>query len=211
MENNELQKIWKNIDSEIDLKTTGQLNQLLDNKIRKTINKFFFILSIDIVVSFGLIVFLIVTALNRQDDIFYLINNSILFFITFSALIISLFSLNKLNRNQCNLSLKDWLEQRINLLSRWLLGKYSKLYIVIIPILLVMINISIHVYYEYKPFVEVMKSEESIIGLIVGLLVGLFVSYFAINKIRKYQIKNLEFLKELYSHLCNESRLSTTI
>lgn len=201
MENNELQKIWKNIDSEIDLKTTEQLNQLLDNKIRKTINKFFFILSIDIIVSFGLIVFLIVTALNRQDDIFYLINNSILFLITFSALIISLFSLNKLNRNQCNLSLKDWLEQRINLLSRWLLGKYSKLYIVIIPILLVMINISIHVYYEYKPFVEVMKSEESIIGLIVGFLVGLFFSYFAINKIRKYQIKNLEFLKELHAQL----------
>jgi hypothetical protein len=201
MENNELQKIWKNIDSEIDLKTTGQLNQLLDNKIRKTINKFFFILSIDIIVSFGLIVFLIVTALNRQDDIFYLINNSILILITFSALIISLFSLNKLNRNQCNLSLKDWLEQRINLLSKWLLGKYSKLYIVIIPILLVMINISIHVYYEYKPFVEVMKSEESIIGLIVGFLVGLFVSYFAINKIRKYQIKNLEFLKELHTQL----------
>jgi hypothetical protein len=201
MENNELQKIWKNIDSEIDLKTTGQLNQLLDNKIRKTINKFFFILSIDIIVSFGLIVFLIVTALNRQDDIFYLINNSILFLITFSALIISLFSLNKLNRNQCNLSLKDWLEQRINLLSKWLLGKYSKLYIVIIPILLVMINISIHVYYEYKPFVEVMKSEESIIGLIVGFLVGLFVSYYAINKIRKYQIKNLEFLRELHTQL----------
>ncbi|HBZ26565.1 MAG TPA: hypothetical protein DEO54_10100 [Rikenellaceae bacterium] len=201
MENNELQKIWKNIDSEIDLKTTGQLNQLLDNKIRKTINKFFFILSIDIIVSFGLIVFLIVTALNRQDDIFYLINNSILILITFSALIISLFSLNKLNRNRCSLSLKDWLEQRINLLSKWLLGKYSKLYIVIIPILLVMINISIHVYYEYKPFVEVMKSEESIIGLIVGFLVGLFVSYFAINKIRKYQIKNLEFLKELHTQL----------
>ncbi|OFY89941.1 MAG: hypothetical protein A2266_10740 [Bacteroidetes bacterium RIFOXYA12_FULL_40_10] len=201
MENNELQKIWKNIDSEIDLKTTGQLNQLLDNKIRKTINKFFFILSIDIIVSFGLIVFLIVTALNRQDDIFYLINNSILILITFSALIISLFSLNKLNRNQCSLSLKDWLEQRINLLSKWLLGKYSKLYIVIIPILLVMINISIHVYYEYKPFVEVMKSEESIIGLIVGFLVGLFVSYFAINKIRKYQIKNLDFLKELHTQL----------
>jgi uncharacterized membrane-anchored protein YhcB (DUF1043 family) len=64
-----------------------------------------------------------------------------------------------------------------------------------------MINISIHVYYEYKPFVEVMKSEESIIGLIVGFLVGLFVSYFAINKIRKYQIKNLEFLKELHTQL----------
>ena len=205
MENNELQRIWKNIDSEIGLKTTGELNQLLTNKIRKTINKFFVILGIDIIVSAGLIVFLIITALNRLDDIFYLINNSIICLITLSALIISLLSWNKLHSNQCNLSLKDWLEQRINMLSRWLLGKFSKLYIVIIPLLLVMINISIHVYYEYKPFVEVMKSEESIIGLIVGFLVGLFVSYFAINKIRSYQIKNLEFLKDLHSHLCNES------
>ena len=201
MGNTELQRIWKNIDSEIDLKTSGELNQLLNNKIRKTINKFFIILSIDIIVSVGLIVFLVVTALNRQDDIFYLINNTILCFITFSALIISLLSLNKLNRNQRNLSLKDWLEQRIKMLSRWLLGKYSKLYLVLIPLLLMMINISIHVYYEYKPLVEVMKSEESIVGLFVGFLVGLFVSYYAINKIRKYQIKNLEFLKELHAQL----------
>jgi len=205
MENTELQRIWKNIDSEIGLKTTDELNQLLNNKIKRTINKFFVILFIDIIVSVGLVVFLIVTALNRQGDIFYLINNIILCIITFSALTISLLSLNKLYRNQCSLSLKDWLEQRIKMLSGWLLGKYSKLYIVLIPLLLVMINISIHVYYEYKPFIEVMKSEESIIGLIVGFLVGLFVSYFAINKIRKYQIKNLEFLKELHAQLCNES------
>lgn len=205
MENTELQRIWKNIDSEIDLKTSGELNQLLNSKIRKTINKFFVILSIDIIVSAGLIVFLVVTALNRQDDIFYLINNTILCFITFSALIISLLSLNKLNRNQCNFSLKDWLEQRIKMLSGWLLGKYSKLYLVLIPLLLMMINISIHVYYEYKPLVEVMKSEESIVGLFVGFLIGLFVSYYAINKIRKYQIKNLEFLKELYAQLTSNN------
>ena len=205
METNELQRIWRNIDSEISLKTTGELNQLLTNKTRKIIKKFLFILSIDIIVCVGLIVFLIMTALNRHSDIIYLFNNTILCLLTFTALIISLLSWIKLHSNQCNLSLKDWLEQRINLLSRWLLRKYSKLYIVLIPLLLVMINISIHVYYEYKPFIEVMKNEESIIGLIVGFLVGLFVSCFAINKIRKYQIKNLEFLKELHAHLCNES------
>ena len=205
METNELQNIWKNIGSEISLKTTEELNQLLTIKTRKTINKFFYIFSVDIIVCVGLIVFLILTALNRQSDIIYLVNNAILCLITLTALIISLLSINKLQNNKCNLSLKDWLEQRIKLLSRWLLGKYSKLYMVLIPLLLVMINISFHVYYEYKPFIEVMKNEESIIGLIVGFLVGLFVSYFAINKIRKYQIKNLEFLKELHAHLCNES------
>jgi hypothetical protein len=205
METNELHNIWKNIDSEVRLKTTVELNQILTIKTKKTINKFLFIFSIDIIVCIGLIVFLIMTALNRQSDIIYLVNNTILCLITLTALIISLLSMNKLQNNKYNLSLKDWLEQRINLLSGWLLGKYSKLYIVLIPLLLVMTNLSIHVYYEYKPFIEVMKNEESIIGLIVGFLIGLFVSYFAINKIRRYQIKNLEILKELHAHLCNES------
>ena len=203
METNELQNIWKNIDSEVSLKTTEELNQLLTIKTKKAINKFLFIFSIDIIVCVGLIVFLIMTALNRQNDIIYQVNNTILCLITLTALIISLLSLNKLQSNKCNLSLKDWLEQRIKLLSRWLLGKYSKMYIVLIPILLVMINLSIHVYFEYKPFLEVMKNEESIYGLVIGFLVGLLVSYFVISKIRKYQIRNLEFLKGLYSYLDN--------
>jgi RNA polymerase sigma-70 factor (ECF subfamily) len=97
---------------------------------------------------------------------------------------------------------KELLKQRIRLLSGWLLGKYSRLYIVLIPILLVMINLSIHVYYEYKPFIEVMKDEESIYGLIISFVVGLFVSWFAVNRIRRFQIKNLEFLKELHDQLC---------
>ena len=203
METNELQNIWKNIGSEISPKTTEELNQLLTIKTRKTINKFLFIFIIDVIVCVGLIVFLILTALNRQSDIIYLINNSILCLITLTALIISLLSINKLQNNKYNLSLKDWLEQRIKLLSRWLMGKYSKLYIVLIPVLLVMTNLSIHVYFEYRPFLEVMKNEESIYGLAIGFLIALFVSYFAISKIRKYQIRNLEFLKELYSHLDN--------
>jgi len=203
METNELQNIWKNIDSEINLKTTEELNQLLTIKTRKTINKFLYIFSIDIIVCVGLIVFLILTALNRQSDIIYLVNNTILCLTTLTALIISLLSINKLKNNRYNLSLKEWLAQRIKLLSRWLLGKYSKLYIVLIPVLLVMINLSIHVYFEYRPFLEVMKNEESIYGLSIGFLIGLFVSYFAISKIRKYQIRNLEFLKGLYNHLDN--------
>jgi hypothetical protein len=203
METNGLQNIWKSIGSEISLKTTEELNQLLTIKIRKTINKFLYIFSVDIIVCVGLIIFLILTALNRQSDIIYLVNNTILCLITLTALIISLLSIKKLQNNRYNLSLKDWLEQRIKLLSGWLLGKYSKLYIVFIPILLVMINLSIHVYFEYRSFFEVMKNEESIYGLAIGFLIGLFVSYFAISKIRKYQIRNLEFLKGLYSHLDN--------
>lgn len=203
METNELQNIWKNIDSEIKLKTKEELDQIFTVKSRKIINKFLFIFTIDLITCVGLIVFLIVTLLNRPGDLLYQINNSLLCLFTIVAFIISLFSFNKLQNNEFNIPLKEWIEQRITLLKKWLLGKYSKSYIVLLPILVLMIILSIHVYYEYKPFVEVMKNEESIIGLLVGYPIGLLVSFYAINKIRKFELKNLEYLKELHQRLCN--------
>ena len=203
MENNELQNTWKNIDAEMNRKTTGELNQYLTDKCQKTMNKFLFLISIDIVTVIGLIAFLIITALNRQDDIIYQFNNLTLCAISLSALVFSFLSLKKLQVNKYNLPLKDWLEQRIKLLSEWLLGKYSKLYIVVIPVLVAMIMLSIHVYYEYKPFLEVMRDADSIYGMVAGYTIGLFVSFFVVSKIRKYQLKNLEFLKDLHEQLCN--------
>lgn len=204
MKTNEIENIWKKIDSEISLKTTEELNQYLMNKARKTINNFVIFMAIDIIVCIGLIIFLVFAAVNRQADIIYIVNNFALCLITFASLIISLLSLNKLKNNKYNkynLPLKVWLEQRIKMLSNRLSGKYSKLYIVLIPILMIMIMISIHVYFEYKPFIEVMKDEESIFGQILGLLIGLMVSFFAVNKIRTFQLKNLEFLKHLHASL----------
>jgi len=201
METNEFQNIWKNVDSEINQKSAEELDRILTDKIRRTINRFLIIFSIDIIVCVGLIVFLVITALNRQGDIIYQVNNSVLGLITLISFIVSLLSWKRLQDNKYNLPVKAWLEQRINLLSGWLLGKYSKLYMVIIPILLVMINLSIHVYFEYKPFIEVMRNEESIYGLIAGFAIGLVVSFYAINKIRRFQIKNLEFLEEMHASM----------
>lgn len=201
MENNEIENIWKNIDSSINPKSVVELNELLAIKTKTTMNKFLYFLGVDMIICIGMIIFLIITAFNRQGDMIYLVNNAILFLITLFAFVVSLLSWNKLQNNRYNLSLKDWLEERIKLLSRQLLGKYSKLYIVLIPILLIMINLSIHVYYEHKLFVEVLKNEESIYGLLIGFILGLIVSYYVANKIRRFQLKNLEFLKKLHSAL----------
>ena len=63
--------------------------------------------------------------------------------------------------------------------------------------------LSSHVYFENKLFIEVLKIEESIFGLIVATPIGLFVSYFAVKRIRRYQLRNLEFLKDLHGRLSN--------
>jgi hypothetical protein len=201
METNDLQNIWKNVDSEINLKSVEELNQILAVKIRKTINKFLFVLGIDIAVCIGLIVFLIITILNRQGDVLYMINNLTLCLITVIALITSVIAWYKMQNNRYNQPLKSWLEERINSLSMKLTGKFSRLYLYLIPILYILIVLSIHVYFENKLFIDVLKTEESIAGLIVGTPIGLFVSYFGAKKIRKYYSNNLEYLKTLHSSL----------
>lgn len=203
MENTELQKIWKTIDAEINLKSKDELKLLLKSKAKQTFNKFLIITSISILVSIGLIAYLIITSLNRQGDLIYLINNITLGIITILSLISGLLSWYKMQNNRFNLPLKDWLSDRINMLSKWLTGKFSKLYLFLIPLLYVLTVFSIHVYFENKPFLEVINTEESVVGLIIAAPIGLFVSYFAVNKIRKYQLQNLEFLKDLYNRLCN--------
>jgi ABC-type enterochelin transport system permease subunit len=203
MENTELQEVWKNIDNEINYKSKDELSLLLKSKAKQTLNKFLVIMSFSILTSIGLLTFLLITSINRRGDLIYLINNITLGIITITALITGLLSWYKIQSNKFNQSLKDWLNERINLLSKWLTGKYSKLYLFLIPLLYILTVLSIHVYFENKTFTEVMKTEESIVGLIIALPIGLFVSFFSVRKIRKSQLQNLNFLKDLYGRLCN--------
>lgn len=203
MENNELQKIWKTIDTEINQKSPNELNLLLTSKAKQTINKFLVITGISILVCVGLIIYLTITSLNRQDDLIYLINNGTLGIVTIISLISVLMSWHKIQNNKFNLPLKDWLNERINLLSNWLTGKFSKLYLFLIPLLYVLTVLSIHVYFENKSFIEVLNTEESVIGLVIAAPIGLFVAYFSARKIRKYRLHKLEFLKDLHARLCN--------
>ena len=201
MENTELQKIWRSIDNEIDYKSKDELNLLLKSKAKQTLNKFLVITISSMVTSIGLFIFLVITSINRQNDIIYLMNNALLGFITLTSLVYGFISWHKIQNNKFNLSLTDWLNGRINLLSKGLTGKFNKLCLFIIPLIYILIELSIHVYFENKPFIEVLQTEESVFGLLAGASVGLFVSYFSVGKIRKYQLKNLRFLKDLYTRL----------
>jgi hypothetical protein len=203
MENNELQKIWKSIDTEINQKSKDELNLLLTSKTKQTMNKFLAITGISVLICIGLLIFLTITSLNRQNDLIYLINNITLGAVTTISLISGLLAWYKIQNYKYNQPLKNWLESRINHLSKGLTGRYSKLYLFLIPFLYILTVLSIHVYFENKLFIDVLKTEESIIGLLVGAPIGLFVSYFAAKKIRKYQVQNLEFLKDLYGRICS--------
>ena len=205
MENNELQKIWKNIDKEIDRKSEIELNLLLTSKAKQTINKFLGILFISLIVCISVLIYVTITAINRIDDTIYVINNIVLAFVTLLSLVSGLYLWYKMQTNKYNLPLKNWLEIRIKLLSKGLTGRFCKLYLVTIPFIYILVVLSIHVYFENKLFVDVLNTEESVIGLLVGSIIGLSVSYFAAWKIRKFQLSNLEFLNDLYARIENEN------
>ena len=204
MENNELQKIWKDSDREIHQKSKDELNLLLASITRNTIYKFLYIIGTGILSGIGLLIFLTFTSLNRLDDPIYLINNITLGIICLISIVSGLMSWYKLQNKEPNQSLRNWLEVRINHLSKLVKGKFNKLYIIILPIIYALTVLSIHVYFENKPFLDVLGTGESMIGLIIGTPIGLFVSFFAVRKIRKHELTNLEFLKDLYNRLCNE-------
>lgn len=201
MENNELQKIWKNIDGEINMKSKKELDLLLTSKAKQTINKFLTITCTSIVTGFGLLIWLTVTAMNRPDDVIYQINNISLGIIAIVSFASASWTAYKLQSNKLDKPIKEWLEERIALLSKLLTGKFNRIYIVLIPVIYALMVLSIHVYFENKPFLEVLKTGESVIGLIVGAPIGLFVSFFAARKIRKYEIRTLEFLKDLHTRI----------
>jgi hypothetical protein len=204
MENNELQKIWRSIDLEITQKSKDELGLLLTSKAKQTINKFLSIIIISIIVCAGVLSYVTVTTLDRKEDVIFLINNLSLGIITTVALLSGLFSWYKLRNNKFDQPLRNWLEVRIRLLSKGLKGRFSKLYLYLIPFLYVLIVLSIHVYFEHKLFLEVIKTEESLIALIVGAPIGIFVSYYAARKIRKFELSNLAFLEDLYGRVINE-------
>lgn len=202
MEISELQKIWKDADLEIHQKSKEELNFLLAHVTRQTINKFLFITGAGILTAAGLIIFLVYTSLNRKDDMIYLINNMTLGIISLISIVAGLVSWTKLHSRKPDQSLKTWLEMRITHLSKIVYGKSGKLYYLILPVIYLLTILSIHVYFENKPFLEVLDTEESIIGLIAGIPIGLAVSILAVRKIRKKESINLEFLKDMYDRLC---------
>ena len=197
MKKTELHDLWNGIEQQ-HIKTKDELAQIVETKAQKTVTRFLFVTAVSGVVGAGVIVFLTVTALNRMNDTLYVWNNILLGLITLISLFSAILSWRKLRYNRYYLPVKKWLETDIAMISKSLTGKLSRSYIVVIPVILILLILSINVYFSGKMFTDVLSSEESVTALIVGATVGLFVSFYAERKIRKFHLKNLNELEELY-------------
>ena len=200
MKADSLQNIWKQVDSGIKQKSGNELDTILEKKIRKTMNKFYLSLAVSIVVSIGFLVFLIVAAVNKPDDILYRVNNSLLVVIVLYSLGSSLWSWYRLQVNRNNLPMKEWLEVRIGWLSRWL---HNKLGYFLLPVLFLLTFFSLHYYSPYLSFTQnAVEGTETQIGVIIGIVVGGVVAFFVFRSKRRYYLRKLDYLKDLYDELC---------
>lgn len=64
--------------------------------------------------------------------------------------------------------------------------------------------LSIHVFYSDHSLADIMYNEETLFGLMAGFIAALVVGCTFIAKYRKYQLRNLKYLEDLYDRLCNE-------
>ncbi|HKJ40690.1 MAG TPA: hypothetical protein VKA27_01305, partial [Sunxiuqinia sp.] len=95
-----------------------------------------------LLITIGFITFLILTVINRWDDVYYRINNLSIGIVTLVALVSELFSLNTFRKKQSGFSLKEWLEKSISLINKDLKQRISYY---IIPFIAVPTILSIHV------------------------------------------------------------------
>ncbi|MGK7394668.1 MAG: hypothetical protein ACNS62_08845 [Candidatus Cyclobacteriaceae bacterium M3_2C_046] len=207
MEYNELQKIWRSADANIHQRSRDELNFLLTSKAKQAFNEFIIINLMAIPICIGVMLWLIVSTANRIEDKLYVANNILLGGIILFALFYLVSEWNRFTRNKKDKPVKEWIEIEINLLAKWLTGKYRNINFYLIPVLYVLTFLSIHIYYSDLYFTEVFQSDkfitEDMWGIIIFtpmLLAGLFIS---LKRLRKHQINKLEFLKDLQDRLAN--------
>ncbi len=203
MEKDELQRLWETGVPSAKRKSEVELDFLLTSKAKQMVNKFLVVIGTSVFVSLGVLFFLFIAAINRQNDPLYLIHNITLGVVVLISFFSGIFAWHRLQNNASGESVKKWLETNIKLLSNSLSEKSQKLSVFLLPFINALVILSIHVYFENKLYVEVLQTEESIIGLIVGYIVGLVVAFYVFRKIRSYQLANLGFLTDLYNKICN--------
>jgi len=202
MKNNKLQEIWKSAGTASSRKSKDELNLLLTSKARQIAGRFTFDITLAIAICAIVLAWVGITSIERRDDMAFVVINLLLMFMVAAAMLSYLKAWFRLRRVDPGRPLKSWLELRIDILSKALRGRFSRLYPISLPVLSILLLLSIHIYFENKPFAEVMHSGETIAAFTAGFLAITIVSFAFAIKVRKKQLHDLDYLKDLHARLC---------
>jgi hypothetical protein len=178
-----------------------KLADMLDAKVRSVIRRFVVVTGISVLTSIVVLAFLVFAAISRKEDMLYGVNNALLAFITLGSLLSAVYSMVRLNDRENSMSLKEYVEREVKLISGSLYGRYSRVYLIVIPVTFILLLFSINIYFGNRSMAEVLSSEEGISALMAGFVIGLPVSFFVYKRLRRYHIGNLEKLKDLQKQI----------
>jgi hypothetical protein len=178
-----------------------KLADMLDAKVRSVIRRFVVVTGISVLTSIVVLAFLVFAAISRKEDMLYGVNNALLAFITLGSLLSAVYSMVRLNGRENSISLKEYVEREVKLISGSLYGKHSRVYLIVIPVTFILLLFSINIYFGNRSMAEVLSSEEGISALMAGFVIGLPVSFFVYKRLRRYHIGNLEKLKDLQKQI----------
>ena len=195
MDKDEIKNVWQGANRSIEHFSKEEIEKLFKQKSRTIMRKFILWFIISIILSIGLLLYLGITSVLRFDDLYFVFVNLLLIILTAYFLIEYLKGYYKLNSIKiANGNLKEMIQQKVSLIKRYLIGtKLSSL--IIIPFV-ILLMISIYVFFEKEDMIKVLVMDDAIWGLIFGGIVAIIIKWWVRKKMRKYYESNLTRLIE---------------
>ncbi len=190
MDKDEIKNTWQGANRSKEHFSKEKIEKLFNQKSRTIMRKFILWFIISIILSIGLLLYLSITSVLRFDDLYFVFVNLLLIILTAYFLIEYLKGYYKLNSIKiANGNLKEMIQQKIRLIKRYLIGtKLSSL--IIIPFV-ILLMISIYVFFEKEDLIKVLVMDDAIWGLIFGGIVAIIIKLLARKKMGKYFESNL--------------------
>ena len=202
MVKDEIKNMWQGANHSVKHFSKEEIAALFQKKSKSIMRRFILWYIISIILSIGLFLYLAITSILRFDDLYFVSLNLLLIILTVYFLIgyvkgyFKLYTINIVNG-----TLEENIQQKLNLLKSYLTGsKLSSL--IIIPFVILLI-ISINVFFEKEHIIEVLSNDVTIWGLIFGGIVGIITALWVNKKIRKYHESNLTRLENNLKEIQN--------
>lgn len=199
MKKNSLQDIWKKAGYKANVYSQEELDKILNSKMKEIMKKHFRINALSISIGIVAVALLAYAAINRSNDIYYVINNIVACIIILLCVGFATWSFYKMNVNTMCLPLKDWLAYRIKALS---ISQSRTRYVIrffIMILIFILLFLSFFVYFINRPLVDVITNRELDPALIIGCAGGAITSLVFFGNIKTYYSKSLAQLKDLYN------------
>ena len=165
MDKDEIKNTWQGAGRSIERFSKEEIEKLFNQKSRTIMRKFILWFIISIVLSIGLLLYLVIASVLRFDDLNFVFVNLLLIILTIFFLTEYLRGYYKLNLIKiANGNLKEMIQQKIRLIKRYLIGTKLSSFIIIPFVILLMI--SIYVFFEKEDMIKVLVMDDAIWGLI---------------------------------------------